>query len=135
MNLLRPRAFAAQLVLAALAFIGTAGGLGFSIVDARREIAASADRTRRVELRVAELERLAAATGGTVAAASSPEVLAQRNQELALGLVPPAEARVVRVAGSPERRLAAKRNSEIFAAGRETLVVPLGLNSGGALPR
>lgn len=135
MNTRLPRAFATQLLFAALVVLGAGGGLGFSIVDLRHEIAVSANRSRLMEQRITETERRIAEVGGAIAAAQTPEVLARLNQSLALGLVPPVESRLVRVDVSVTERLAAKRNAEIFAAERGTSLVPVRFNLGGGAQR
>jgi hypothetical protein len=132
MNTQRPHAFATQIFLAALAVLATGGCLGFTIVDLRHELSISANHTRKLEQRIAESERLFAEVGALIAIDLSPDVLARRNQSLALGLVPPAESQVVRVAESVERRLTAKRNVEIFAAENGQVVLPLRFKLGGA---
>lgn len=126
------RAFATQLVFAALVVLGSGGSLGFAIVDLRHDISVSANNARMIEQRVVETERRIAELGGSIAAEQSPDALAERNQSLALGLVQPAEARVVRVAGSATDRLAAKRQAEIFAAEDGRVILPARFNPGGA---
>jgi hypothetical protein len=136
MNTRLPRAFATQLLVAALVVLGLGGGLGFAIVDVRHDISVSARNRSLLEQRVVETERRLAEVGGAIASEQSPDVLARRNQSLALGLVPPPEARLVRVDQSPTARLAAKRNAEIFAAERgQPVVVPVRFNLGGGAQR
>lgn len=132
MNTKNTRAFATQLVLSALVVLGAGGGLGFAVVDLRHDIAVSANNTRLLEQRIIETERLVSATAGAIAAEQSPEVLARRNESLALGLVRPSETQVVRVGVSAVSRLAAKRNAEIFAADRGVVPQPVSFNLGGA---
>jgi hypothetical protein len=132
MNTRATRAFATQIVLGSLVALGAGGGLGFAIVDLRHDISVSANTTRVLDQRIAETERRVAEIGGLVAADQSPEVLEQRNQTLALGLVAPAEARVVRVGVSVTDRLAANRKAEIFAAETGQNLVPVRFNLGGA---
>jgi hypothetical protein len=132
MNTRATRAFATQIVLGSLVALGAGGGLGFAIVDLRHDISVSANTTRVLDQRIAETERRVAEIGGLVAADQSPEVLEQRNQTLALGLVAPAEARVVRVGLSVTDRLAANRKAEIFAAETGQNLVPVRFNLGGA---
>jgi hypothetical protein len=132
MNTKNTRAFATQLVLSALVVLGAGGGLGFAVVDLRHDIAVSANNTRLLEQRIVETERLIAATSGAIAAEQSPEILARRNESLALGLVRPSETQVVRVGVSAVSRLAAKRNAEIFAADRGLVPQPVSFNLGGA---
>jgi hypothetical protein len=135
MNTFPPRAFATQLLVAALVVLGAGGGLGFAIVDLRHDISVSANTTRLLEQRVVETERRIAEIGGAIASEQSPDALARRNQALALGLAPPAEARLVRVDESVTTRLAAKRNAEIFAAERGQAIVPVRFNLGGGAQR
>jgi hypothetical protein len=135
MNTRLPRAFATQLLVAALVVLGVGGGLGFAIVDLRHQISVSANTSRVLEQRVVETERRIAEVGGAIAAEQSPDALARRNQSLGLGLVPPVEARLVRVDESATTRLAAKRNAEIFAAENGQAVVPVRFNLGGGAQR
>lgn len=135
MNTRLPRAFATQILVAALVVLGAGGGLGFSIVALRQDIAVSANNSRLMEQRITETERRLAELGGAIAAEQTPEVLARRNQSLALGLVPPVEARLVRVDVSVTQRLAAKRNAEIFSAEHGSTVIPVRFNLGGGAPR
>ncbi len=135
MNTFSPRAFATQLLVAALVVLGAGGGLGFAIVDLRHDISVSANTTRLLEQRIVETERRIAEIGGAIASEQSPDALARRNQALALGLAPPAEAGLVRVDESVTTRLAAKRNAEIFAAERGQVVVPVRFNLGGGAQR
>lgn len=135
MNTRLPRAFATQLLVAALVVLGMGGGLGFAIVDLRHDISISANTSRVLEQRIVETERRIAEVGGAIAAEQSPDALARRNQALALGLVPPVEARLVRVDQSVTTRLAAKRNAEIFAAESGQSVVPVRFNLGGGAQR
>lgn len=136
MNTRLPRAFATQLLVAALVVLGVGGGLGFAIVDLRHDISISANTSRVLSQRIVETERRIAEVGGAIAAEQSPDALARRNQALALGLVPPVEARLVRVDESVTTRLAAKRNAEIFAAEQgQATVVPVRFNLGGGAQR
>jgi hypothetical protein len=134
MNTRLPRAFATQLLVASLVVLGMGGGLGFAIVDLRHDIAVSANTSRVLEQRIVETERRIAEVGGAIAAEQSPDALARRNQAFALGLAPPAEARLVRVDESVTTRLAAKRNAEIFAA-ESGRIVPVRFNLGGGAQR
>jgi hypothetical protein len=135
MNTRLPRAFATQLLVAALVVLGAGGTLGFSIVDLRHKIAVSANTSRMLEQRSHEFERRIAEVGGFIAAEQSPDVLARRNQSLNLGLVAPVEARLIRVDESVTSRLAAKRNAEIFAAESGQVIVPVRFNLGGSAQR
>lgn len=131
MNTKVSSAFATQLILAALVVLGAGGGLGFAIVDLRHDISVSANTARVLEQRIVETERRLAEVGGAIAGEQSPDVLAARNQSLGLGLVQPGEAQLVRVGGSMERRLAAKRNAEILADSEGRVLLPVRFNPGG----
>lgn len=135
MNTRLPRAFATQLLVAALVVLGVGGGLGFAIVDLRHDIQISSRNRTLLEQRIVETERSIAELGGAIAAEQSPDALARRNQALNLGLVPPVEARLVRVDQSVTDRLAAKRNAEIFASEHGQTVVPVRFNLGGGAQR
>lgn len=132
MKIQSARAFATQIVLGSLVALGAGGSLGFAIVDLRRDISVSANSARRLEQRIAETERRVAEIGGLVAAGQSPEVLEVLNKKLALGLLPPAESRIVRVGISVTDRLAANRKAEIFAAETGQNLAPVRFNLGGA---
>lgn len=135
MNTRLPRAFATQLLVAALVVLGVGGGLGFAIVDLRHDIQVSSRNRTMLEQRIAETERRIAELGGAIAAEQSPDALARRNQAMELGLVPPVDARLVRVDQSVTDRLAAKRNAEIFAAEHGQTLVPVRFNLGGGAQR
>ncbi|TAG28481.1 MAG: hypothetical protein EAZ36_05815 [Verrucomicrobia bacterium] len=129
---IRSRAFATQLVLASLAWIGASGGLGVAIVNLRQDIAASANTTRLLEQQVIHAERRIAEIGGVIATKQSPNELTANNQALALGLVKPTDSQIIRVAGSATDRLASKRQAEIFASENSRMLTPVRFNTGGA---
>ena len=64
---------------------------------------------------------------GSARTLQGPEALKQRNTEWGLGLVSPKDSQIVRENGSPEERLAAKRNQGLFTDG----VRFVGLKPGG----
>ncbi len=124
------RAFVNQLLVATLAMILFGGSVGLGAVWMRHQISTTAQATRQVETTLAEVERRIAETTALIAAEQSPEALEQKNIAMGIGLVPKRDAQIVWVAESPEERLAARRNLEIFAeeTARGRTAVRFGLN-------
>ena len=108
-------AFVNQLLIGTLAMIVFSGSIGLGAVWLRHQISTTAQSTRQLENALAEVERRIAETTALIAAEQSPEALVEKNLAMGIGLVPRREAQVVWVAESPEERLAARRNLEIFA--------------------
>jgi hypothetical protein len=92
-----------------------AGSLGLGAVWFRQEISTTANRSRSLEGKIADVERRLDEVNAQVAAAVNPDTLLRQNGAMRLGLVAPREIQVVRVAESPELRLAAKRSREAFS--------------------
>lgn len=109
------RAFVNQFVIYTLVMIGVSGSMGMGAVWLRHQISAVANETQRMELRLAQIERRLAEINTQITAEQSITLLAKRNQEWRLGLVPPREQQVVRVATNVENRLSARRNAELYA--------------------
>lgn len=107
-------AFVNQLIALTLILLVFSGTLGLGAVWVRQEISQTANRSRALEVKIAHVERRLDEVSAEVAAALNPNALLQQNQMMRLGLVLPQEVQVVRVTGSPELRLAARRNREIF---------------------
>ena len=99
------------LTLLLLVFAGT---LGLGAVWFRQEISQTANRSRSLEGKLADVERRLDEINAQVAAAVNPDALLRQNEVMRLGLAAPREIQVVRVAGSAELRLASKRNMETF---------------------
>jgi hypothetical protein len=104
-----------RLIALSLLLLVFSGTLGLGAVWVRQEISQTANRSRALVARIADVERRLDEVNAEVAAAVNPDVLLKQNQAMRLGLGTPKEAQVVRVEGSPELRLAAKRNREIFS--------------------
>jgi hypothetical protein len=102
------------LTLLLLTFTGT---LGLGAVWMRQGISTTANSNRALEDRITEVERRLDEVNAEVAAAVNPDALLRQNTFMRLTLAAPREIQVVRVAGSPELRLAAKRNQEVFRLG------------------
>jgi len=90
------------------------GSIGLGTVWLRHQISITANNTKQLEQRIIESERHLAELNTQITGEQSIDVLARRNSEWKLGLVLPKEPQVVRVSESPERRLAARNNAEVF---------------------
>ena len=108
-------AFVNKLLIYAVLMIGVNGFVGLATVWMNHQISASAAVTKQAVAKLAAIERRLDDTNASLAAALSPQELETQNVQMNLGLVRPIEERIVRVNESPEERLAAKRNIEIFA--------------------
>jgi hypothetical protein len=115
MNKKDTHAFVNQLLVYTLVMICFSGSIGLGTVWLRHQISITANNTKRLEQRIVESERYLAELNTQITAEQSIDVLARRNSEWKLGLVLPKEPQVVRVSESPERRLAARNNAEVFA--------------------
>lgn len=104
-----------RLIALTLLLLVCSGSLGLGAVWARQEISQTANRSRSLEVKIADVERRLDEVNAEVAAAVNPETLLQQNQAMHLALVSPGEAQVVRVNESPELRLASKLNREVFS--------------------
>jgi hypothetical protein len=113
-------AFVNRLIALTLLLLVFSGSLGLGAVWARQEISQTANRNRSLEGRIADVERRLDEINAEVAAAVNPDALLQQNQLMRLGLVAPREIQVVRVNESPELRLAAKHNREVFSLASAT---------------
>ena len=108
------RAFVSQLITLTLLLLVFSGSLGLGAVWVRQEISGTANRSHALETKIADVERRLDEVNAEVATALNPSALRQQNEAMQLGLITPVENQVVRVAGSPELRLATKRNHNIF---------------------
>ncbi|MCC5023563.1 MAG: hypothetical protein J6386_12620 [Candidatus Synoicihabitans palmerolidicus] len=115
MNKSSTHAFVNKLLVYTVLTIGFNGTVGLGTVWMRHQIAETAAATKQHENRLAAVERRLAETTSRLAAEQSPDKLEAKNVSVNLGLVRPEESRIVRIEESPEERLAAKRNLEIFA--------------------
>jgi len=107
-------AFINRLIALTLLLLVFSGSLGLGAVWVRQEISSTANRSRALVTKLNDVERRLDEVNAEIATARSPGTLMQQNEAMRLGLATPKETQVVRVDGSPELRLAAKRNREIF---------------------
>jgi len=135
MNKSDNHAFVNQLLVYTLVMICLSGSIGLGTVWMRHQISVTANSTRQMESRIAQAERSLAETTIQVAAEESLEVLTRRNSVWKLGLLPPVESQVGRLAGSPERRLAALRNREAFTDRTGAETAPVVFASGSRVRR
>lgn len=112
-----PSAFVSEFLVYLLVLTGFNGSVWLGTVWLRHQISETAQFTKQTESRLVAVERRLAETTARLASEMSPETLQAKNHEMQLGLVRPAELHIVRVEESPEQRLAAKRNFEIFTEG------------------
>ncbi|HVZ63081.1 MAG TPA: hypothetical protein VG936_00725 [Lacunisphaera sp.] len=108
-------AFVNRLIGLTLVLLIFSGSLGLGAVWMRQEISQAANRGRLLEVKMADVERRLDEVNAQVAAAVNPDALLRQNQVMRLGLLSPREIQVVRVGESPELRLAAKHNREVFS--------------------
>ncbi|MBI2814214.1 MAG: hypothetical protein HYX71_08010 [Opitutae bacterium] len=104
-----------RLIALTLLLLVFSGSLGLGAVWVRQKISATANRSRVLVARLDEVDRRLDEVSAEVAAAVNPDALLRQNQVMRLALATPREVQVVRIAESPELRLAAKRNREIFS--------------------
>ena len=103
-----------RLIALTLLLLVFSGSLGLGAVWVRQKFSQTANLSRSLEVKIADVERRLDEVNAEVAAAVNPEALLQQNQLMHLALMSPREAQVVRVNESPELRLVSKRNREIF---------------------
>ena len=110
-----PNALVNKIVALTLCLLVFSGTLGLGAVWVRQEIFSTANRSNVLESKIADIERRLDEVDAGVAIALSPATLLKSNETMRLGLVVPKAIQVVRMPGSPESRLALKRNQEIFS--------------------
>lgn len=110
-----PNALVNKIVALTLCLLVFSGTLGLGAVWVRQEIFSTANRSNVLESKIADIERRLDEVDAEVAIALTPARLKRCNETMRLGLVAPKEIQVVRLAGSPEVRLQARRNLEIFS--------------------
>lgn len=105
-----------RVILLTLCALMLGGSLGLGAVWMRQEISQAANENRSLQVKLADVERRLDEVNAQVAAAVNPRSLLRQNEAMHLALAAPREPQVVRVGESPELRLAAKRNREVFGA-------------------
>ncbi len=103
-----------RLIALSLALLLFSGTLGLGAVWVRQEISQTANRSRALVAKLADVERRLDDVNTAIAAAVNPKALIDQNNAMRLGLAMPKEGQVVRVEGSPELRLMARLNRDNF---------------------
>jgi hypothetical protein len=103
-----------RLIALSLLLLLFSGSLGLGAVWVRQEISQTANRSRGLVAKIADVERRLDDVNTAIAVAGTVNALQQQNEVMRLGLALPKEAQVVRVEGSPELRLLARLNRDNF---------------------
>lgn len=119
--------FVNQLLVYTLVMIGFSGSIGLGTVWMRHQISVTADATKQLVAKIADVERHLAETTAAAESERDPGVLLRRNAEWRIGLIPPTQAQIVHVANDPVMQLAAKRNRGLFGDAPATVSFPLAL--------
>ncbi len=119
--------FVNQLLVYTLVMIGFTGSIGLGTVWMRHQISVTANATKQLAARIADLERRLAETTTAEETERDPNVLLERNAQWHLGLVAPTQGQIVRVPGDPAQRLASKRNRGLFSDRAAAISIPLAL--------
>ena len=120
-------AFINQLLVYTLVMICFSGSIGLSTVWLRHQISLTANATKVLAARIAEVERRIDETTTVIETEQDPSILQRRNAEWHLGLVQLGQEQIVRLAGDPVLRLAAKRNRGLYSDGIVPATVSLRL--------
>jgi Tfp pilus assembly protein PilN len=117
--------FVNQLLIYTLVMICFSGSIGLGTVWMRHQISLTANSTKHLDARIAEVERRLAETTTAAETERDTNVLLRRNSEWRLGLVQPNQTQIVHVAEDPVLRLAAKRNVGLFGDRAAVVSLPL----------
>ncbi|HNC24799.1 MAG TPA: hypothetical protein PLU52_11380, partial [Opitutaceae bacterium] len=115
------------LLVYTLVMICFSGSIGLGTVWMRHQISETANATKVLDAKIAELERRATENTAVIEAEQTQAVLLQRNAAWGLGLVNPTKEQFVDLPGDPVRRLAAKHNRDLFHDGAAPVAVSLHL--------
>ena len=125
MNRTSNQAFVNQMLAGALVMICLSGSIGLATVWMRHQISLTANATKVLDARIAEVDRRVNETTAVMEAEQDPAVLKRRNVQWHLGLAQPTQEQIVRITGDPVMRLAAKRNRSLFIEGAAPVTVSL----------
>lgn len=118
-------AFVNQLLVYTLVMICFSGSIGLGTVWMRHQISLTANATKVLDARIAEVERRVGENTAVIEREQAPVVLKERNAEWKLGLVNPSKEQFVDVPGDAVRRLVAKHNRGLFTDGAMPVTVSL----------
>ena len=125
MNTTSTRAFVSQFLAFTLSMLFVTGSIGLGTVWLRHEISVTANRTRVLQSRLADVERHINETTAEIASATSTDALLRQNVLMRLGMVQPRPQQVVHMSGSPEQTLEAKMRTDYV---RKTSFAPVRFN-------
>jgi hypothetical protein len=114
MNRSSNHAFVNQVLVYTLVMICFTGSIGLGTVWMRHQISLTANATKVLDARIAELDRRISETTAAMEREQDPGVLKERNEKWNLGLAQPTQEQIVRVSGDPVLRLAAKRDRALY---------------------
>lgn len=117
--------FVNQLLLYTLIMIGFSGSIGLGAVWMRQQISVTANATKQLDARIADVERHLGEATTAAETERDTKILLRRNAEWRLGLAEPTPMQIVHVAGDPVMRLAAKRNRGLFGDGPARVEFPI----------
>jgi hypothetical protein len=120
--------FINQLLVYTLLMIGFSGSIGLGTVWMRHQISLTANATKLLDARIADVERHLGEATTAAETERDTNVLLRRNAEWHLGLVAPSQAQVFHVPEDPVMRLAAKRNRGLFGDRPAAVAFPLALH-------
>lgn len=122
----RPTSLVNGLFVLTLCMLAYLGAIGFGTVWVRHEISVTANINGVLEQQIIDLRRAVNETSAEIAYALNPDQLIQKNVTFGLHLVRPNEQQVFRITDDVERRLSAKRFSQVYTAqeGRGAEVTP-----------
>jgi len=121
------RAFVNQFMVYALVAICGSASIGLGAVWMRHQISLVANENKDLEAAIAKVEHQIEETDAAIASEQDPTVLNRKNTEWRLGLVPPGETQVRRVAEDPVERLFAIQNRKLFGEGQATINLKVAL--------
>jgi Tfp pilus assembly protein PilN len=121
------QAFVNQFMAMALVAICGCSTIGLGTVWMRHQISVAANANKALEASIADLERQIEEADAAISAEQDPAVLARRNSEWQLGLVPPAETQLRRVPDDTVMRLASLHNRKLFGDGPATVSLSVAL--------
>jgi hypothetical protein len=115
------KAFVNQFMVVALVAICGCSTIGLGTVWMRHQISVAANANKALEASISEIERRIEEADAAISAEQDPAVLARRNTEWQLGLIPPAETQLRRVTQDSVTLLAKMHNRKLFGDGPATV--------------
>jgi hypothetical protein len=127
MNRHSNHAFVNHVIVYTLVMICFTGSIGLGTVWMRHQISLTANATKLVEARIAEMERRVNENTAVMESLQDPAALREANAKWHLGLVQPSPEQIVRIADDPVRKLATKRDRALYTDSAPPATVSLRL--------